>query len=240
LEKAVRFQLSKLRAGADRASEDRLVADLEQVARRRGRGALGLCTDVLTVISSAMTRPRIRAGSDAVRRAFWDAPKKAVLASLVQAGSREANEACARWLLAGTLQLDEGEIVCEGVRVPCTAALDALACFVMGGRSMVWEGYWDEGGGNDVNETKTWREHSKSCIARRQLSIEECIALAHYIVCEAASSGGGEISMGRMPVLLEAIGLVGVQAARRVGDELMKMLTKLAAMVSSMCISLIS
>jgi hypothetical protein len=46
---------------------------------------------------------------------------------------------------------------------------------------------------------------------KRELSAGECIALAGFIVCEAAADGRGgkkqgEVRMGRMQLLLEAVG----------------------------------
>ncbi len=235
MEDVLRRHLFKLRTSSDKSSEDKIVSDLQQIVRGRNVGARGLCIDVLTAISPILTRARIH--GDGVHKLFWEMPQKAVLGALVQCGSREATEACARWLLRGKLHLENAVMECEGMGVPCSEALDALACYIMGGRSVAWEGYWDEGGGSDVNETKTWREHSQSfgCIITRHVSADECIALAHYIVCEGANSGDGEISMGRMQLLLEAVGFARENMARKVGDELVTLLAKLAQMVSHVC-----
>ena len=63
----------------------------------------------------------------------------------------------------------------------------------------------------------TKREHCTTGAIQRDLSVQECISLASYIVCEAASGHPsteaashaprkGQVRMGRMQIILQAVG----------------------------------
>ena len=154
LEGAVWAAVRRVHQGDDKA-EAKLSDELQRICICDGVGARGLCTDILTLISPVLTAKQDKDGAgDEVMAKFWAKPLTAVVGALVRWGNREAIEASARWLLKSDIVPEERKIICQGVCVPSTSALDLLSFFITGenGGSAAWEGYWEEGGGSDVNE----------------------------------------------------------------------------------------